>query len=72
MFLPGFTDAGLLPTGDYLLTLDGLRQSHLVIGSSSASANWDQPWRARLIDNLLSGEPSPHCGDEIEEGIDDS
>lgn len=52
MFLPGFTDEGLLPTGDYLLTLDGLRQSHRVIGSSSASASWDQPWRVRLVDNL--------------------
>jgi hypothetical protein len=52
MALPGFTDEGLLPIGDYSLTLDALRESHLVTGSRSASANWDRAWRARLIDNL--------------------
>ena len=52
--LPEFTTDGLLPTGDYALTLDGLRRSILVVGPADASAypNWDAPWRRRLADNL--------------------
>ena len=43
---------GLLPVGDYALTLQELRQSHLVTGAGNPSPTWDAAWRATLIDNL--------------------
>lgn len=54
MFLPSFTDDGLLPPGDYELTLDELRSSMLVLGGVGPhlSAEWDISWRAALVDNL--------------------
>src|SRR4051812_21128279 len=52
MSLPPFTDEGLLPIGNYPLSLDELRTSHLVSGASTASSTWDRVWRARLVDNL--------------------
>jgi hypothetical protein len=48
--LPGFTADGLLPPGDYPLTLRELRESLLVRGSGSP--NWDAAWRAHLVSNL--------------------
>ncbi len=51
-FLPPFTADGLLPAGDYPLTLDELAQSYLVSGASVGSATWDAPWRAHLVSNL--------------------
>jgi hypothetical protein len=52
--MPPFNSAGLLPPGDYLLTLDELRTSELVFGPpmSQRSPNWDAAWRERLVDNL--------------------
>ena len=51
--LPGFTDEGLLPPGDYELTLDQLRRSMLVVGpGADAYPHWDSSWRATLVDNL--------------------
>lgn len=50
--LPDFTDDGLLPVGDYPMTLGELQASHLVTGASSSSATWDQAWRARLVGSL--------------------
>ncbi len=50
--LPSFTTEGVLPIGDYALTLEELRQSHLVTGHGNASPNWDSGWRAELVDNL--------------------
>lgn len=50
--LPFFTPEGVLPVGDYLLSLDDLRQSHLVTGEGNPSPAWDSAWRARLVDNL--------------------
>ena len=52
--LPDFTDDGLLPPGDYLLTMDELRTSMLVLGPREPrhSPNWDAVWRERLVDNL--------------------
>jgi len=51
--LPAFTSDGLLPPGDYALSLDELRSSLLVVGPGAASQpNWDSTWRARLVDNL--------------------
>lgn len=58
--VPAFTGEGLLPPGDYVLTLDELRQSPLVVGPVSRSEHgaWDAGWRAKLVDNLaiLAGE----------------
>jgi hypothetical protein len=52
--LPEFTDAGLLPAGDYPLTLDELAASSLVVGpvDRARSPHWDQAWRRRLVENL--------------------
>jgi len=46
-----FNEKGLLPPGDYLLTLDELRQSILVKGPSDIK-DWDSQWRSDLVDNL--------------------
>jgi hypothetical protein len=52
--LPGFTDEGLLPPGDYELTLEELAGSYLVVGPDDRqkSPHWDRSWRARLVENL--------------------
>lgn len=52
--IPDFTGDGLLPPGDYEVTLDELRSSALVDGPADAGAyrEWDGPWRGRLVDNL--------------------
>ena len=58
--LPPFTPAGLLPVGDYALTLEQLAKSSLVRGASGRrrSRHWDTAWRAHLVENLaiLAGE----------------
>lgn len=50
--LPEFTSEGYLPPADYELMLDELRSSMLVAGPVAGYANWDQSWRAQLVDNL--------------------
>lgn len=52
--LPGFTAEGLLPPGDYVLTLGELAESVLVVGPADQkrSPNWDTPWRRHLVGNL--------------------
>lgn len=50
--LPSFTADDVLPPGDYALTLDELRASHLVTGEGSGSESWDAEWRGQLVDNL--------------------
>ncbi len=50
--LPEFSDDGLLPPGDYALSIEELRASMLVHGPGSACPNWDPSWRAHLVDNL--------------------
>jgi hypothetical protein len=50
--LPPFTADGLLPPGDYELTLDELRGSRLVVGLGEVQPHWDADWRGRLVDNL--------------------
>jgi hypothetical protein len=52
--LPSFTPDGVLPPGNYVLTLDELRESLLVQGPSDPSAEnaWDGEWRLHLVDNL--------------------
>src|SRR5690554_5832515 len=45
-----FTKDGLLPKGEYDLTLDELRASILVSGPVPQIPEWDAPWRAFLVD----------------------
>ena len=50
--LPDFTNDGLLPPGDYELTLDSLRESMLVVGPQAGRPTWDASWRLQLVSNL--------------------
>jgi hypothetical protein len=52
--LPPFTPDGLLPPGDYELSLEELADSMLVLGSSPQKAypHWDAAWRGELVENL--------------------
>ncbi len=52
--LPAFTADGVLPVGDYALTLDELRGSALVHGPAGRAkhSHWDTAWREQLVDNL--------------------
>lgn len=52
MVLPPFNEYGLLPAGDYPLKLSQLKQSNLVLPDKDSSAQWDQSWRAILVENL--------------------
>ncbi|MEA2162591.1 MAG: hypothetical protein QOK37_718 [Thermoanaerobaculia bacterium] len=48
-----FTFDGLLPAGDYEMTLPEIRSSILVKGPDGTTyKHWDSKWRAHLIDNL--------------------
>ncbi len=49
--VPQFDENGVLPPGDYPLTLDQLRESLLVEGSQ-LSSHWDRDWRLALVENL--------------------
>jgi len=49
--LPAFGEDGLLPPGDYELTLDELEQSHLVTGLDDGEP-WSKKHRAFLVSNL--------------------
>lgn len=51
--LPPFTSDGVLPPGDYPLTLRELAASTLVTGFG-ASGTWDSAWRAQLTRNLAT------------------
>ena len=46
-----FDARGMLPPGDYPMTLDGLRRSILVDGPPGREA-WNRDWRAWLVDHL--------------------
>jgi hypothetical protein len=56
--LPGFTPEGMLPPGDYPLSIDELRNSMLVLGPGPSYEHWDVGWRRKLVDNLgvLTGQ----------------
>jgi hypothetical protein len=48
-----FTFDGLLPPGDYEMSLAAIRSSLLVVGPGGAKyKHWDAAWRAKLLDNL--------------------
>jgi hypothetical protein len=49
--IPPFDQDGLLPTGDYEISLADLRQSLLVRGPGGYST-WDSTWREMLVENL--------------------
>lgn len=51
--IPHFQPSGLLPLGDYEVSLAELRQSVLVHGpGASTYPTWDAAWRERLVNNL--------------------
>jgi Family of unknown function (DUF6932) len=49
-----FTEDGLLPPGDCVMSLKDLRESVLARGPRNASEylNWDASWRGKLVENL--------------------
>lgn len=51
LVLPSFTEDGLLPPGDYAMSLDALARSPLVAGPPDGMP-WDAGWRATLVHNL--------------------
>jgi hypothetical protein len=52
--IPPFDPDGLLPPGDYEVSLDELRRSMLVLGPADPKErlSWDRPWRGQLVENL--------------------
>jgi hypothetical protein len=52
--LPRFTDDGVLPPGDFHLSLAALEDSMLVTGPRlpGIRPKWDTPWRFQLVQNL--------------------
>ncbi|MDX2475574.1 MAG: hypothetical protein QNL91_17930 [Candidatus Krumholzibacteria bacterium] len=52
--LPNFDKKGLLPRGDYELSIPQIRDSILVRGpvGGCRRSNWDSDWRLRLVTNL--------------------
>jgi hypothetical protein len=55
MDLLDFNEDGLLPPGDYTLSLAELRVSKLVVGTRKVHQEfpaWDSAWRLKLVDNL--------------------
>ncbi len=52
--LPPFTTDRLLPPGEYLLAMEELPQSPLVLGPGDPKLcpDWDAPWRETLVANL--------------------
>src|ERR1039457_5717036 len=52
--IPSFDSDGLLPPGDYEVSLDDLRQSVLVKGPphTKGHSSWDAAWREKLVKNL--------------------
>lgn len=51
--LPEFTDDGVLPPGNYVLSLEELALSPLVTGPRGGEpGNWDASWRRELVGNL--------------------
>jgi hypothetical protein len=54
VWLPEFDEFGMLPAGDYELSLQQLASSMLVVGPQNRAAypHWDAAWRAQLVANL--------------------
>jgi hypothetical protein len=47
-----FDEEGVLPPGDYPMTVDELRKSMLVVGPGETCPGWDAKWRLKLVNNL--------------------
>lgn len=47
-----FDERGMLPPGDYELTVEALLSSFLVEGPDPKPIDWDISWRRRLVINL--------------------
>jgi len=54
LVIPAFEPDGLLPPGDYEVSIEGLRVSVLTQGGPDATgqSSWDTVWRTRLVDNF--------------------
>jgi len=54
MAIPAFTSDGVLPAGDYAISITELKASQLVVGPGSPDEypNWDAAWRLKLVENL--------------------
>ncbi len=54
MDVPDFTADGVLPPGDYALTISDLRHSKLVLGPGAPREHptWDAAWRSTLVENF--------------------
>lgn len=56
--LPPFTSDGLLPAGDFTMTIDQLHDSYLVHGpprlGPGSVREWDALWRSTLVSNLAA------------------
>lgn len=52
--IPAFTAEGLLPPGDFEVSLEELAESALVLGPGEPQdyPSWDAGWRLRLVENL--------------------
>jgi hypothetical protein len=53
--IPPFDEDGVLPEGDYEVTLDALEESRLVTGAGlpeKQARKWDSHWRRKLVRNL--------------------
>lgn len=52
--LPNFNRDGVLPPGEYVMTLDELEESVLVLGPGAPKEHpvWDASWRHQLVVNL--------------------
>ena len=50
--LPLFDPSGLLPPGNYEMSLEGLKGSMLVEGPGEGYASWNSHWRLKLVENL--------------------
>jgi hypothetical protein len=50
--LPRFSEDGLLPPGDYEMSLGELKGSMLVEGPEEGHSTWDSGWRMKLVENL--------------------
>jgi hypothetical protein len=62
MTLPLFTPDDVLPAGDYPMTLEELRNSHLVTGEGNLSDTWD-PTKLQLpLWHKYRVEMYPHFG----------
>ncbi len=54
MDVPDFNDLGLLPPGDYEMSIEHLKASKLVLGPGEPKDHptWDASWRLQLVENL--------------------